>query len=246
MAHFFRRVCNIIQVHNIFTTTNHPQTNVQVERSSRTLAAMLRCYVEDNPGLWCLYAPALCYAYKMSVYSTTVVPVTGTTPFDLVLSRPLPEFSRDHPPQSKARPARAQKNDYVRRLHIALQKASRSLERAHERFKRDFDLGIRATRRIETGDHIFLDSHDGAAKRPKLTHNISCFYRVLGHDKNPIVIQRGEVVELLLRDRVTLTPKKCSYQYRAAWRRAARKSYSKAHQWSPMHLQKITRSPRTQ
>ena len=92
---------------------------------------MLRCYVEDNPGIWCLYAPALCYAYNMSVYSTT-----GTTPFDLVLSRPPSEFNRDHRPQSRARPARVQKNDYVRRLHIALQNASRSLERAQARYKR--------------------------------------------------------------------------------------------------------------
>ena len=79
---------------------------------------MLRYYVENNPELWCLYAPALSYAYKMSVHSTT-----GTTPFDLVLSRPPPEFTRDHRPQSRARTARAQKSDYVQRLQVALQKA---------------------------------------------------------------------------------------------------------------------------
>ena len=41
VTHFFRRVCNILQVHNIFTTTYHPQTNVQVERFNRTLAAIM-------------------------------------------------------------------------------------------------------------------------------------------------------------------------------------------------------------
>ena len=205
VAHFFRRVCNILQVHNVFTTTYHPQTNGQVERFNRTLAAMLRCYVEDNPGIWCLYAPALCYAYNMSMHSTT-----GTTPFDLVLSRPPPEFTRDNRLQSRARTARAQKSDYVRRLHIALQKASRSLERAQVRYKRDFGRSILATRRIETGDHIFLDTHEGAAKRPKLTHNISGLYRVLGHDSKTIVIQRGEVVERVSRDRVTLAPKQAA------------------------------------
>ena len=205
VAHFFRRVCNILQVHNIFTTTYHPQTNGQVESFNRTLAAMLRCYVEDNPRLWCLYAPGLCYAYNMSVHSTT-----GTTPFDLVLSRPPPEFTCDHRPQSRARTARAQKSDYVRRLHVALQKSSRSLEPAQARYKVDFDRGIRATRRIETGDHIFLDTHDGAAKRPKLTHNISGPYRVLGHDSKTIAIHRGEVIERVSRDRVTLAPKQAT------------------------------------
>ena len=205
MAHFFRRVCNILQVHNVFTITYHPQTNGQVERFNRTVAAMLRCYVEDNPGFWCLYAPALCYAYNMSVHSTT-----GTTPFDLVLSRPPLEFTRDHRPQSRARTVRAQKSDYLRRLHVSLQKASRSLKRAQARYKRDLDRDIRATRRIETGDHIFLDTHDCVAKRPKLTDNISGPFRVLGHNSNTIVIQRGEVVERVSRDRVTLAPKQAT------------------------------------
>ena len=205
VAHFFRRVCNILQVHNVFTTTYHPQTNGQVERFNRTLAAMLRCYFEDNPGLWCLYAPALCYTYTMSVHSTT-----GTTPFDLVLSRPPPEFTRDDRPQSRARTPRAQKSEYVQRLQVALQKASRSLQRAQARYRRDFDRGIRVTRRIQTDDYIFLDAHDGTAKRPKLTHNMSGPFRVLGHDNNNIVIQRGEVVERVSRDRVTLAPKQAS------------------------------------
>ena len=118
LAHVFRRVCNILQVHNIFTTTYHPQTNGQVERFNRTHAAMLRCYVEDNPRLWCLYAPALCYAYNISEQSTT-----GTTPFELVLSKPPPEFTRDYRPHPRARTVRAQKSDYVQRLQVALQKA---------------------------------------------------------------------------------------------------------------------------
>ena len=138
----------------------------------------------------------------MSVHSTT-----GTTPFDLVLSRPPPEFIRDHRPQSRARPWRAQKTDYDRRLHVALQKASASLARTQARYKRDFDKGIRATRRITTEDHVFLDTHDGAAKRPKLTHNISGPFRVLRVDANTVTIQRGDVVERVSRDRITLAPK---------------------------------------
>ena len=149
--------------------------------------------------------PVLSYAYNMFVHSTT-----GTTPSDLVLNRPPHEINRDHRPQSRARPARAQKNDYFRSLHVALQKASRSLEREKVRYKRDFDRVIRATRTIEVGDHIFLDTHDGASKRPKLTHNISGPYSVLGHDSNTILIQRGDVFERVSSDRVTLAPKKAA------------------------------------
>ena len=86
-------------------------------------------------------------------------------------------------------------------------KASRSLQREQARYNRDFDMGIRATRRIQTDNFIFLDTHDGTDKRPKLTHNISGPFRVLGHDSNTILIQQGEVVERVSRDRVTLAPK---------------------------------------
>ena len=43
--------------------------------------------------------------------------------------------------------------------------------------------------------------------RPKLAHNISGLFRVLEHDSDTIVIQRGEVFERASRDRVTLVPK---------------------------------------
>ena len=77
-------------VSNAFTSTYHPQTNGQTERFNRTLTAMLRCYVDDNPQDWDRYAPALTYAYNTAVHRST-----GTTPFDLVLSRPPPSFTNN-------------------------------------------------------------------------------------------------------------------------------------------------------
>ena len=41
---------------------------------------------------------------------------TGTIPFDLVLSRPPPEFTRDHGPQSRARPWRDKSIRATRRI----------------------------------------------------------------------------------------------------------------------------------
>ena len=145
----------------------------------------------------------------MSVHSTA-----GTIPFDLIFSRPPSEFTRDHRQQSRARPWGAQKSDYVQSLHVAFQKASRSLERAKASYKRDIDRGKRATRRIETGDHIFLETHDGAAKHPELTPSISGPFRVLEYDINTIIIQSGEVVKRLSRERVTFGTKTSSYEGR--------------------------------
>ena len=61
VAHFFQRICALLL--NLFTTTYHPQTNGQVERFTRSLMAMLRCYLSDHPEDWCNFTAALCYAY---------------------------------------------------------------------------------------------------------------------------------------------------------------------------------------
>ena len=115
VAHFFQRVCNILHVTNNFTTTYHPQTNGQVEIFNRSLTAMLRCFVEDNPKDWSRYTSVLAYSYNMAIHRTT-----GTTPFDLVLSRPPPEFTIDHTARRRRSTTPFEKNDYACRLGIAI------------------------------------------------------------------------------------------------------------------------------
>ena len=44
-AKFFQAVCRHLGIANKFVTTYHPQSNGQVERYNRTIAAMLRNYV---------------------------------------------------------------------------------------------------------------------------------------------------------------------------------------------------------
>ena len=61
-AKFFQIVCRQLQVANIFMTTYHPQTNGQVERYNRNIAAMLRSYVNDNLNNWEEYLSAVTYA----------------------------------------------------------------------------------------------------------------------------------------------------------------------------------------
>ena len=85
---FFQAVCLQLGTKNVFTTAYHPQTNGQVERYNRTLLSMLRNYVNEKQDYWDVYALALTYAYNTHVHRTT-----GTTPFDLILSRPPPPYA---------------------------------------------------------------------------------------------------------------------------------------------------------
>ena len=81
-AKFFEAVCTMIGNKHVFTTAYHPQTNGQVERFKKTLAARLRHYVAENQKDWDEFVQPLTYAYNIQVHR-----FTGTTPFDLVLSR---------------------------------------------------------------------------------------------------------------------------------------------------------------
>ena len=84
----FQEVCRILNIHNLFTTTYHPQANGQVERFNRTIKAVIRSYLSDHPEDWDLYTGALTYAYNCQPHSSTAL-----APFELVLSRPPPPLA---------------------------------------------------------------------------------------------------------------------------------------------------------
>ena len=200
----FQRMCSYIGVANMYTSTYHPQTNGQVERYNRTILAMLRNYVNEHQDDWDEYVTALTYAYNTSVHRST-----GTTPFDLVLSHPPARFTlhydigepRYDPNSKKSR------EDYIRRLEIAILKARDRLKKTQLSYKQDFDKRIRVSNRnILAGQYIYLDPRDGEKVHGKLGPIAEGPYRVLLNDKRTFVIQRGEVVERVNSDRVTYAP----------------------------------------
>ena len=87
-SRIFLNVCQLRGVTNAFTSAYHLQPNGQVKRYNRTILSMLRCYVEEHQNDWDRYASALAYEYNNHVHMST-----GTTPFELILSRPPPPFS---------------------------------------------------------------------------------------------------------------------------------------------------------
>ena len=204
VADFFQRVCALLRVTNLFTTTYHPQTNGQAERFNRSLMSMLRCYVEDHPEDWCNFTAALCYAYNQSVHRSTRV-----TPFELVLSRPPPEITLTHKAKRNAEDrGKTDRQDFVERWQIALEKATASLKEAQKRYKANFDRRLRRVRQLKVGENVFLDIHDGGMKRHKLEHEIDGPFEVLEVSKetNTVVIQRKNETERVSMNRVTRAP----------------------------------------
>ena len=141
-ANFFQAVCSLLGISNVLTSTYHAQTNGQVERYNRTILAMLRNYVNEHQNDWDRYATALTYSYNCLVQRST-----NTTPFNLVLSRPQPEFSLHHSVELRAPPTAEQKNYYAKRLHDVIQTAYSRLMKKQKRYKSDFDRRIKKIKR---------------------------------------------------------------------------------------------------
>ena len=78
----FRRMAERLGIKKIFTSAYHPQTNGQVERQNRYIAAALTTCSNEHLSDWDEYLEAIAFAYR-----TSVVEAIGNTPFYLVHGR---------------------------------------------------------------------------------------------------------------------------------------------------------------
>ena len=199
-AKFFQAVCRHLGIIHKFVTTYHPQANGQVERYNRTLAAMLRSYVNDHQDDWDQYAEALTYAYNNHVHRST-----RTTPFDLVLTRPPPEFSLHHKVNARERPTAQSKADFIHRLDKAIHKAYASLMRTQSRYKKDYDRAVkRVNQSIRAGDWVLIDNPE--ENPTKLQSHAQGPFRVLSNDGHTFTIDRAGQLERVGSDRVVASP----------------------------------------
>lgn len=198
---FFQSVCKLLGLRNDYTSAYHPQTNGQTERYNRTVLEMLRSYVNEHQSDWDRYASTLTYAYNNHVHRST-----GTKPFDLVLSRPPPDFTRHHP-TPRPRASNDVRRDFVQRLDAAFSKADATLRAVQARYKRDFDKRVRPTRNpLVAGDFVFLDTTDGVTKMGKLRTPAEGPHRILSADTRTVLLDRDGIAELVSVDRVVKAP----------------------------------------
>lgn len=70
-AKIFQDVFRLLGTENMFTTTDHPQANGQVERFNTSILKGLRSYIADHLQKYYLYTGVLIYAYntKSTMYA---------------------------------------------------------------------------------------------------------------------------------------------------------------------------------
>lgn len=103
VSKFFEAVCGMLGIKQVITTAYHPHTSGLTERLNKTLVQEIRFYVAERQTEWHEYVQPLNYEYNVQVHRTT-----GTTTFDLVLTRQPPALQAktsptalpDHAPET--------------------------------------------------------------------------------------------------------------------------------------------------
>ena len=215
VAKFFEAVCSMLGLQNYLTTAYHPQTNGQAERFDKTIATRLRHYIEEHQRDWDAYVQPLTYAYNMQVHRTT-----GTTPFDLVLTRHPPGIAVNEPaagaqqtvPDVNMTPAMF-KRMTLRRLRHVLTEARSTMTQAQQLYKANYDRQVRFFPTFKPGDAVFIDrpprtrlSDDPEDMAKKLRPQSRGPFKVVAVHDHTVKIDENGLHNVVNIDRVSRAP----------------------------------------
>ena len=80
----FKEVCALLRIEKTVTSAARPQSDGMVERSNRSLQAMLKAYVNDNRDDWDDHLPAVVCAYRATPHDST-----GISPYKMLFGREM-------------------------------------------------------------------------------------------------------------------------------------------------------------
>ena len=148
---------------------------------------------------------------------------TGTTPFDLVLTRHPPNIvMSDRPsatpptiPDTELSTAQL-KRHILRRLRQSLAQAQVRTTEAQKRYKADFDQKVQRTLTVKAGDYVFVDRAPGtveeddedayAQRTKKLLPRSTGPYLVKSTTEDTVTIEQDGLQNVVSIDRVSMAP----------------------------------------
>lgn len=139
-SQLFAQVCKLLDVAKTRTTPYHPSSNGMIERFNRTLAGMIRSFVNSNTNNWDYYINLLLAAYRSSPH-----PATGFTPNYLMLGREVnipKSILFPDPKDTTCRDMEEYVSDLKTRMEDVYRIARDQLKTYAERQKKDHDTRI--------------------------------------------------------------------------------------------------------
>lgn len=144
---FMREVCKQLCITQSMSTAHHPQTDGQTERTNRTLAEMLRHFVNPSQNDWDLKLPCAEFAYNNARKAAT-----GYTPFELNYGR--------HPRSPSTVEVNSlvpEASEFVEKVNDAISRARGCLQSAQARMKKLADTKRRDVE-FSVGDEVLLST----------------------------------------------------------------------------------------
>jgi transposase InsO family protein len=209
---FFQACCQILGIHQKFTTAYHPQCNGQVERFNRTILSQLRKYIGEHQNDWDLFNGALTYAYNTQVHTST-----GCTPFELILSRPPSTLILQPESKQLETSTLGQVNDiktsFLRRLRTLIPQAQAAIALTGQRNQAH---AAKSTRKLN--DECLVNKHvwvrvEGAVNKlhPKLqgpyqvTQDANDYVTIAVQGEGTRNVSKERVVQVPATDNITQT-----------------------------------------
>ena len=137
LSNLMKEVCQLMNIHKVYTTAYHPQTDGLVERFNRTLTDMLAKTVDRSGRNWDTQLPYILFAYRTSMQTST-----QESPFFLMYGRDpkLPtEAALTVPPQREQVDLDSYKSELVSNLADAWKMAREHVKQAQRRQKTAYD-----------------------------------------------------------------------------------------------------------
>ena len=184
-SQLFKEVSARLGIKKIFTSAYHPQTNGQVERMNRYIAAALSAYVNENQTDWDEYLETIAFSYR-----TSVVDAIGNTPFYLVHGRDarLPTEISEDLDGSVREDVYQYGVDLTKRIGEAFTLAKESQEKSDAARKKLYDAKHQPVA-LDEGTLVLLHSplHKPGLS-PKLAPKFQGPYRVVSQE-SPVLYQ---------------------------------------------------------
>lgn len=180
MNNLISYLCDIFDIKHFLTSSYHPQTNSQVERTNSTLIQCLRAYADKEQNNWPSKLPGILMALRNSPSTQS----TSFSPFYMLFGTEmnLPFDANNLPKDNKlTKTAKFELQEIIQNLKTAHEIASKNIQKSQEKSKDRFDKHAKIPD-FKLFDKVLIKSKQNASRTfAKISRKIS---RTLLHLRN--------------------------------------------------------------
>ena len=190
LSHLMQDVCKLLGIRKLNTTAYHPQCDGMVERFNRTLKTILRKHAARFGTQWDRYLPGVLWAYRNTPHDST-----GEKLSFLLLGHDCRTpteacYLPDTPAQVTS--VEDYREELVLSLTSARNLAAQSIQKAQERYKRNYDKrSMYTTTPLRVGDWVLVHMpQDESGPQRKLSRPWHGPYRIVSISDPDILLTK--------------------------------------------------------